>query len=133
MCLDGSKCVPEKWKCDFDKDCPDGSDENCTHSTCAPDQFRCHNGQCISNKWQCDLEEDCTDGSDELNCTGNPDAKCKPNEFQCENSPQCFPESWKCDGDFDCPGQEDEKDCQEHQCEDWQFDCGNGNVHFSNF
>ena len=85
MCLDGSKCVPEKWKCDFDKDCPDGSDENCTHSTCAPDQFRCHNGQCISNKWQCDLEEDCTDGSDELNCTGNPDAKCKPNEFQCEN------------------------------------------------
>ena len=126
MCADGSKCVPEKWKCDFDKDCPDGSDENCTHSTCAADQFRCLNGQCIAKKWQCDLEEDCTDGSDELNCHSMPNASCKPNEFQCENSPQCFPESWKCDGDFDCPGQEDEKDCEKHQCEDWQFDCGNG-------
>lgn len=135
MCADREKCIPEKWKCDYDNDCRDGSDEkDCTTASCAPDQFRCNNGQCINQKWLCDLENDCQDGSDEDNCRERAVTTqgCKPSEFKCNNnSQQCLPNSWKCDGDFDCPGQEDEQSCDGNTCHDWQFDCGKGHCVFA--
>ena len=52
--------------------------------------------------------------------------------FRCSNTTQCLPVSWKCDGDFDCPNQEDENNCEgERKCQDWQFNCGNGQCIFS--
>lgn len=130
------RCIPKSWRCDFDNDCIDGSDEdNCTHHSCGggdkgnPNQFRCDSGQCISMNWKCDLENDCQDGSDERDCAKNI-TKCKENEFQCGEEGQCIPNSWQCDGETDCHGNEDENNCDEHKCKDWQFTCSDGHCIF---
>lgn len=72
------KCIPHYWRCDFEKDCTDGSDEmNCPKQNCTSEQFACRNGRCISNRWKCDRENDCADGSDEEDCEEAEPKECK--------------------------------------------------------
>jgi len=34
-------CIPAKWQCDGEKDCPEGKDElNCENATCESWQFK---------------------------------------------------------------------------------------------
>ena len=34
----GEKCIPKQWKCDGDRDCPNGEDEN--EAKCGPKPSR---------------------------------------------------------------------------------------------
>lgn len=138
LCRPSQVCLPLSFDCDYDNDCPDGSDESdCFRKTttqlkCDDDTFfHCdHSQRCIPKRWMCDGEPDCgsiaeigfIDRSDEeQNCT----VKCQPNELACSNG-QCLSIAKFCDGHVDCSndesscGGEATSQCKNLKCD---YDC----------
>ncbi|XP_017052491.1 very low-density lipoprotein receptor isoform X1 [Drosophila ficusphila] len=128
QCSNGD-CIPIRFVCDGDSDCPDHSDERLAEckfieSTCSEEHFRCSSGRCIPQRWVCDRENDCADGSDEAGSLCR-SPTCSPEQFACKSGGECIPLSWMCDQTKDCRDGSDEAQCN-RTCRSDEFTCGNG-------
>ncbi|XP_058821183.1 basement membrane-specific heparan sulfate proteoglycan core protein isoform X2 [Topomyia yanbarensis] len=131
--------ICEVQKCDGQRDCPNGEDENPADClNCTDDEFSCDQEKCIPKSKVCDNVRDCDDGSDEVECksTVPPIQECDSDEFVCRDK-SCIPLDHQCDGHKDCLQGEDELNCsestQDRNCSsESAFQCNDGHCISSN-
>ncbi|XP_012889005.1 PREDICTED: CD320 antigen isoform X1 [Dipodomys ordii] len=107
QCGTNGYCVPLTWRCDGDRDCADGSDEEeCRIEPCAQD------GHCpppSALPCSCDNLSGCPGGiRAPHNCS---QGLCREDERRCAATEACVPHTWLCDGHPDCPDASDELGC----------------------
>lgn len=108
QCTNG-KCIHDRWTCDQENDCDDGSDELYCNSTCNTNELRCNNGRCVLQSAKCDGTDDCKDNTDEDGCPTSTHLPCDPiTQFRCKDVFQCIPKSSYCNGIRDCRDFSDE-------------------------
>ncbi|XP_062138201.1 putative vitellogenin receptor isoform X1 [Drosophila sulfurigaster albostrigata] len=127
-CHNGEQCLEKSKRCNGQKECSDGSDEDhCAQfdrtKLCHDHQHACDNGKCVDYSLMCDGTDDCGDNSDELAASCARPAKCGVGMFQC-SSGSCIASGWECDGKIDCSDASDEHDkCGKRECPENMHRC----------
>uniref|UniRef100_A0A673GG94 Low-density lipoprotein receptor-related protein 8-like n=1 Tax=Sinocyclocheilus rhinocerous TaxID=307959 RepID=A0A673GG94_9TELE len=110
-CANG-QCVPGRWRCDGEPECPDGSDE--ADATCNQQNDSMPVGLLAA----C-FTLTCSNISF---CSTAVKQTCPPEKFDCGG--KCVSLSWRCDGERDCENGEDEADCAAGEsCSVGEFQC----------
>nr|QDP42286.1 Vitellogenin Receptor [Agasicles hygrophila] len=124
LCPHSKTCIALSKRCDGQKDCDFGEDENqCeSESSCPFGKYRCGDGECINASLVCDHKSDCKDQSDEQDCK---DEQCAKTKNSCKNG-ECISHSLVCDGEVDCKDGSDEENWEDHVCAEDQFRCESG-------
>ncbi|KAM3599170.1 uncharacterized protein V6R79_001076 [Siganus canaliculatus] len=111
-CADTVGCVNASARCDGQRQCPTGSDEeNCPPSTgCLESDWTCQNHICIPKELHCNGVNDCLDNSDEQNC-----GLCGDQGVRCPEG-TCWSAEERCDGQIHCSDGSDEPITCGHVC-----------------
>uniref|UniRef100_A0A671PIH0 Low-density lipoprotein receptor-related protein 8-like n=1 Tax=Sinocyclocheilus anshuiensis TaxID=1608454 RepID=A0A671PIH0_9TELE len=112
-CANG-QCVPGRWWCDGEPECPDGSDE--ADATCRNIVDGCtwHSDSLFICNWAF---------LNQVFVFSSPDARsCSVGAFQCRNR-KCLAPVYVCDGDDDCGDGSDEEKCSPPTCGPHEFRC----------
>lgn len=112
------QCVPQKFRCDGDRDCENNLDkEGCSANWCPEHKSMC-DGRCLPQQWRCDGDEQCSDGTDEEDCGACQDGTCSQGCKVVDSRPSCY--CYKgyrtLDDGISC-GDVDECAAGTHQCE----------------
>ncbi|EHA98609.1 Low-density lipoprotein receptor-related protein 2 [Heterocephalus glaber] len=120
----GDRCIPVAWLCNGERECPDGTDEQCEEPCGGHRQaWQCDDGTCISIHWLCDGAGDCLDGSDEVNCERM--TACPGQKVQCLGTSECL-DAWElCDVHQDCKDGSNKAHCPQSHCLAGQWQCQN--------
>ncbi|XP_025101653.1 low-density lipoprotein receptor-related protein 2-like [Pomacea canaliculata] len=106
-CLNG-QCVDPDKLCDVNKDCWDGSDEECD----------------VFQSWLINMSSfayppaviDFGHKNDIIYTSLNSSDACPDTHFRCPPDGYCLPVYVRCNGVYDCPYHEDDEDCASYTC-----------------